>query len=109
MYIFVLQTNDKFVVGATCVNYLHKLYTYFKNNFCTVHYGGLFIFLCCQNLDVNSAVNNLLSRDDEDGAGDHDDAVLGFLPSGGELSEAVVQHVVEITSVFIKTGKHVTK
>ena len=50
----------------TCVNYLHKLYTYFKNN----QYTMEGIFLCCQNLDVNSAVNNLLSRDDEDGAGD---------------------------------------
>ena len=37
-----------------------------------------------QNLDVNQAVNNLLSRDDDDGEGGHEEGIVGFLPSGGE-------------------------
>ncbi len=36
-----------------------------------------------QNLDVNQAVNNLLSREDDDGDGSHDEASV--LASGEEL------------------------
>ena len=39
-----------------------------------------------QNLDVNQAVNNLLSRDDDDGDGetsDGDHLIPAFFPSGG--------------------------
>ena len=44
-----------------------------------------FLFISLQNLDVNSAVNNLLSHDDEDGGGDNDEAVLGLIPTGGKI------------------------
>ena len=47
-----------------------------------------FLFISLQNLDVNSAVNNLLSHDDEDGGGDNDEAVLGLIPTGGEMAYA---------------------
>ncbi len=35
-----------------------------------------------QNLDVNQAVNNLLSRDDDEG--EQEEAIAAFLPSGGK-------------------------
>lgn len=43
-------------------------------------------FLLLQSLDVNQAVNNLLSRDDDGGEGGHEEGVVGFFPSGGEYS-----------------------
>lgn len=39
-----------------------------------------------QNLDVNQAVNNLLSREDDDADGSHDEGNSGFLASGGNGS-----------------------
>ena len=43
-----------------------------------------------QNLDVNQAVNNLLSRDDDDGDGEgsEGDSLIpaAFFPSGGEVT-----------------------
>lgn len=40
--------------------------------------------LLSQSLDVNQAVNNLLSRDDDDGGEGHEEGIPSFLPSGGE-------------------------
>ena len=47
----------------------------------------LVFLLLLQSLDVNQAVNNLLSRDDDGGEGGHEEGVVGFFPSGGEYSE----------------------
>lgn len=44
----------------------------------------LSVRLLSQNLDVNVAVNNLLSRDDEDGGSEQEDvASINILPAGG--------------------------
>lgn len=43
-----------------------------------------------QNLDVNQAVNNLLSRDDEDGEDGEDND--SYLSGGGEATE-LLQHL----------------
>ena len=47
----------------------------------------VFFLVLLQSLDVNQAVNNLLSRDDDGGEGGHEEGVVGFFPSGGEYSE----------------------
>ena len=42
-----------------------------------------------QNLDVNLAVNNLLSRDDDE-TDDHDDGSEAYIPGGNCLSKMFV-------------------
>lgn len=52
------------------------------------------------NLDVNLAVNNLLSRDDEDGDDGDDTASESYLPGG--LSKQKQQMETERTVAYIK-------
>ena len=65
--------------------FLHCLF--FLSSLFLLSPSPLVFLLLLQSLDVNQAVNNLLSRDDDGGEGGHEEGVVGFFPSGGEYSE----------------------
>lgn len=50
-----------------------------------------------QGLDVNQAVNNLLSRDDDEG--EQEETIAAFLPSGGVCSSILVDAIYVVVPV----------
>ena len=73
-------------VGARLGNVTNKYWTSLFSSFSS-SFPPPSLFLLLQSLDVNQAVNNLLSRDDDGGEGGHEEGVVGFFPSGGEYSK----------------------